>query len=749
MSSRTVLIPTFIGHIAPVTTLAESIRTHCGNNVDIVLVIGSAERSAFEEMAYRHSCQLLEFEDLLYSFTRRRLDTKRLLATVDRFRFQSLKKLLGVASLSGDVLVMDSESLVMRDLTSLFDGGIAETTVAYSERPWHTITASLSARVYDECCQLLGQQPYWYFESFNWLYSSDIVRNMLQHLQQTHGVEWMFRPRDLFECQLYFQYVHMTGAGYRFLPAQEILAGHFGPSRAANLLQKIYNSPLLDFGIFEYLARFVGRDEYIGFVADPRVLRHFRLMRHEPYEFYDIVGAVREAAGSDPNYFGEASMHRRPLLSGRIAVIASGRFYHEEDVYSLRHFLRGVDCDLFLGIGSGDFLEATIQEILQPRAIAAVDDAAELGARSLALQNERGVPEPRIKAGRDLGSMAMFEKMAAAWGAMAEEETVRGRRYSVVVRVRPDIFARRGLRDILWDISENMSNLKGSVMTPDSFWSQGINDQIFLGLRDEMGCLLERVSGAAYADCEFRNPEYFLGSCLRSAGLAPVPFPFEYILTRADRPELEEVQHRLDEQASHFWSAKSGLPVWKDAGAALDEKLTNVRLKNGLMNAAVLPMAGGPEADVCFLSDSSGYSWMLFSEHKSPAIYLLKLAALARPFVPLSLATGLLRRGRGRPARLESFDTATGQVELSVGSGESTAVKSAALTEQEEDGRVRIRLQIKSPPRSALVAVTRWSLKAAGAVFKRVRRNARRTKRFVRDIRARWALAGGSRRASR
>ncbi|MCU1329106.1 MAG: hypothetical protein JWN34_4476, partial [Bryobacterales bacterium] len=711
----------------PATTLIASIREHCGNDVDIVLVIGAADRAAFAEVAAEHACRLLEIEDLIFEYTGRRIEGSRLLSAVDRFRFQTMKKFLGVASLSGDVFIMDSETIVTRDLAPIFEGGIAETSVVYSERPWKTMNPSLTTHVYEECCELLEPQPYWYFESFNWLYSSDLLREMLAHLKAKHGVEWVFRARPLFECQLYFQYAHSRGANYRFITAHDVLAVHFGEERAASVLRAFFTSPLAAFGVFEYLARFVSQDEYLRFTGKPEVLKHFRLMRHEPYAFYDIVGQVRKVAGGDPNYFGEASMHRRPLLYGRIAVIASGKFHHEEDAHNLRHFLRGVECDLFLGLGADTWPDATAQEVLQPCRVARVDDAASLDRRRGALQAGRGVPESRTKPDRDVGSMAMFEKMAAAWGALLEQEAVRGERYSLVVRVRPDMFAVRGLHDILWEITEHMGSLKGSVFVPDRFWSQGINDQLFLGLREEMGRLLDGIDSHAYAACHFRNPEYFVGTLVSGAGLSPVPFPYEYILTRGDQPKLNDIEYRLDVQSRNFWSAKIALPPWKGAGVALDEILANVRVKNGLMNPEVVPTPRGYEADVVFAHDAGGGPYVLVSEHKSPAVFMRKLPRGAGSFVPVMVAAGLLMPGSGQAVRLESFDEATGRIELTPSGAQQT-----------------LTLQLAPPPRSGLLALRRLSLRGAGLLYRTARSRAQQLRRSARDLRAWWKVSNPS-----
>ena len=724
MAAHTVLIPTYIGHLGPVTTLAGTIREYCGDRVGIVLVIGETDRPAFEKLAAACSCRVLTIEDLVADYTGQRVDAARLLTLVSRFRFQALKKLLGVASLEGEVLIMDSESLVTRDLTPLFEGGIADTTVVYSERPWKAMKESLTTEVHDECDLLLEPQPYWFFESFNWLYSSDLVRELMRHLLAKHGKEWVFRPKPLFECQLYFQYAYARGAGYRYLTAQDVLTIHFGAERAGKLLRAFYGSPLQSFGIFEYLARFVSRRDYVAFIGNPEVLRHFRLTRHEPYVFHDIVGEVRAAAGGDPNYFGEASMHRRPLLNGRIAVIASGRFHQEEDAHNLRHFLRGVECDLFLGIGADAWPDATAEEILQPCRVARVDDGEALEGRRLALRSAPGLPEKDGKPDRDVGSMAMFDKMAAGWRALLEQEAVRGKRYAVVVRTRPDIFAAHGLHEILWEVAENMGSLQGCVMLPDTFWSQGVNDQLFLGLREEMGRLFEGLDGAAYARSDFRNPEYFLGRHLRGAGLAPVPFPYEYILTRGEQPELSEVQGRLDGQEKHFWSSKVELPPWKDAGKALDAALENVLIKNGRMKPTVVRMPDGVAADLVFAREANGRTCVLLSEHKSPAVFLRRQPGWAGALTPQALATGVLRPGKGQAARLEMFDEASGRLELSLGAGQ------------------RVSLQVVPPPGSTvLVSLAEKSFGVLGGALRQGRTRLGTLRRRSLDLMRRWKLA--------
>jgi hypothetical protein len=716
-----VLIPTYTGHLEQVTALVRSIRGAGNLQVEIVLVVGRDERPAFEPLVQEAACRLLDIEALVHDYTGTRIGAAPLLAAVERFRFQALKKLLGVASLRGDVLVLDSESCTTRDLSPIFEGGLAQTSVVYSERPWHKLPGSLTTQVYDECCQLLGQQPYWFFESFNWLYSSELTRQLLAQLKTAHGPDWVFRPKPLFECQLYFQFAYARNAGYRFISAREVLVGHFGAARADALLATIFASPQAAFGIFEYLARFLTREDYLGFVGDPGVIRHFRFMRHEPYEFYDVVGAVRSRAGADPNYFGEASMHRGPLVRGRIAVLVAGRFHGEQEVYGMRQFLRGVECDLFIGSPEDAWLDGLLRDVLHPRQIAMAPDEPALGLRHRQIMAAAGAVERKVKPLRDVGSMAMFDKIAAAWQALCDEERATGQRYAAVIRIRPDIFCARGLRDVLWELSEHMASLRGALFVPDRFWSQGINDQLFLGLRDEMGRLLDGLDGAAYTASDYLNPEYFLARRLRQHGLKPVTFPLEYLLTRGHPPDLHDIGPQFENQQRIFWSGPAPVPLWKDAGAALDRMLANTALKNGQMKLATVSAVMGGQLEYLYARAADGRRYVLVSEYKSPSVHLVGLPRGLLALAPYALAAGLLRPRHGQAVALESHNPETGQLllrRMPRPGGHSPAGAGPAAIEAEPP----IALQVLPPQRSMLLALLRWSRSALRATIRLGRR---------------------------
>ncbi|MDA6200866.1 hypothetical protein OSK37_25295, partial [Escherichia coli] len=87
--------------------------------------------------------------------------------------------------------------------------------------------------------------------------------------------------------------------------------------------------------------------EYIGFITDPKVTKHLRLLRHEPPVIYDVVDEVRARCPEDL-YFGEAAMHRGDFTRGKVAILISGEFHCLDNILNIKNFLSGVDCDIFV-----------------------------------------------------------------------------------------------------------------------------------------------------------------------------------------------------------------------------------------------------------------------------------------------------------------------------------------------------------------------------------------------------------------
>ncbi|EKN3826086.1 TPA: hypothetical protein ACHW2M_001675 [Yersinia enterocolitica] len=108
----------------------------------------------------------------------------------------------------------------------------------------------------------------------------------------------------------------------------------------------------------------------------------------------------------------------------------------------------------------------------------------------------------------------MFDKLSVTYQMMRKHELAASEEYSIIVRIRPDIFATNRLKDVFINVAENSQVDDQSIFFPDRFWSQGINDQFFFGKSLPMRLLLDNISGDNYVNSEYLNPEYYLGRTL-------------------------------------------------------------------------------------------------------------------------------------------------------------------------------------------------------------------------------------------
>lgn len=639
MALGTIVIPTFSGHVRQATQLVSSIRSGNGASVDIMLVVSKDDEAFFEDTAKQHDCRLVFIETLIKDYIGKDIRASLLLKAVGKFRYQALKKLLGVCAAQTDfAFIADSESRIVADLSPMFLAGLNETTVLYSLRDWETLGRCLTTEVRDEVNFLLGaRSQLWFFESFNWLYSTDLTRSMMRLLSDTHGKEWIFRAKPLFECQLYFQYAFAKNQPYRFLPVEELLAAHFGKTKSNAILERHASSIYRDHGIVEYLGHIISKEEYIEFISSPLIFRHLRVVRHEPAIIHNVVDRTRSKL-ANYEYLGEAAMHRGDFVRSDIAVLISGIFHNSEDVFNVHRQLQGTECDVFVGVNKSNPMIGLIQDVLKPKAIIEINDASRLGVRSYRLA-QAARSEKNIKPNRDLGVVGMFDKLAGAYQAMLDEERSRGGSYGIVVRLRPDILSESRLRDAFWRVAEYSSTMEQSVFMPDRFWGQGVNDQFFFGLRSEMESLLSGLDGLAYAAADYLSPEHWLAQRMLRAKLKPVAFEYQYILTRGNYPSLPEVSARFHDQERLFWSRTNWFQPYVDQSVLVERSSLSAMIKNADLRTQT-SFVRGREMEYFFVQ-IRGRLGVVVSEYKSPALFLTILPLWLRFTIPFMGQLGL------------------------------------------------------------------------------------------------------------
>ena len=636
----TIIIPTYSGHFTQASNLIKTIKD-TSPLLHIDIIISKDDEKLFDIYNNDPTCNVKFIEDLVKSYSGVEITGSELLKGVGKFRFQALKKILGVFSCYTDLaLVLDSETNIVRDLNEMFTQGLENTTVLYSFRDWNKIPESLTTEVRREVNLLLDQHnDYWFFESFNWIYDVNVIKDMLHAIECRFGKNWIFRNAALFECQLYYQYAFNHNTKYKFVRVENLFLDHFGEEYGQKIVNRFWRSSFTFCGMVEYAAHLMNRAEYIGFITDPKVTKHLRLLRHEPPVIYDVVDEVR-ARCPEELYFGEAAMYRGDFTRGKVAILISGEFHCLDNILNIKNFLSGVDCDIFVTTQKDSHLVPLIDELLSPIQISESDDELHRGRYVRNMSLTEGAPEYAVKADRDICVSNMFDKILLTYKMMKNHQENLSDKYSIVVRIRPDIFSVSRLKDIFLDVAEHSQVDNNSIFFPDRFWSQGINDQFFFGKTECMSILLENLSSEKYLSEEFLNPEYFLGKTVLKNGLKPIAFKYKYILLRNQQIHIDLINTRLNEQENIFWSKTIQFPCWKDLTLQLKTNLSNVHIKNSQLKPSRIFTLRRKDIEFFYGKSKNGKLYVFTCEHKSPYIFASEVRKIYIPFLSYLMVFG-------------------------------------------------------------------------------------------------------------
>lgn len=665
--SGTIILPTFSGHFTQASNLIKTIK-ETSPLLQIDIIISKDDDKLFAIYNNDPICNVKFIEDLVKSYSGIDITGSELLKGIGKFRFQAIKKILGVYSCDTDLaLILDSETNIVRDLNEMFTQGLENTTVLYSLRDWSKIPESLTTEVRREVNLLLEQQnDYWFFESFNWVYDVNILKDMLNSIESRFGKDWIFRNAALFECQLYYQYAFNDNAKYKFVRVEDLFLEHFGEDYGQKIVDRFWRSSFTFCGMIEYAAHLMSRTEYVGFVTDPKVTKHLRLLRHEPPVIYDVVDEAR-AKCPEEFYFGEAAMHRGDFTKGKIAILISGEFHRLDNILNIKNFLAGVDCDIFVTTQKDSHLVPLIKELLSPIQLSESDDELNRGRHARSMSLADGATEYAVKADRDIGVSNMFDKLSITYQMMKNHQENSSDKYSIVVRIRPDIFSVSRLKDVFLDVAEHCQVDNNSIFFPDRFWSQGINDQFFFGKTECMSTLLENLSGERYLSEEFLNPEYFLGKTLLKNGLKPIAFTFKYILLRNQHIHIDFINARLNEQENLFWSKKIPFPCWKDLTLQLKINLNNVYIKNSQLKLSRIFTLRRKDVEFFYGKSESGKLYVFTCEHKSPYIFASEVSKICIPFLSYMMVFGYpYTVTEVNNVSLQHYDPKTEQLEIEI-----------------------------------------------------------------------------------
>lgn len=587
-----IVTPTFEGHRVQFSQLIESISSNCCdlNLLHMIVVVEDKNKLAFDRICA--SCPSLSYQIVttedVFAYFQITETPAHFLRRSGKFTFQSIKKFGGLLQAGTEwSLVLDSESVFHKPFSAatLLQDYVSRKYVFYTRtRPRTDLwRESTGFRVTQACGHFLAMDAgdRWYMEYFHWFYETEKVRDLIEHRLWGSFYDHIRDPEsprvDIFENVLYYLFLEKYHADeYNFVDFRlemEVLAPDIAPRFCLSEL------PFSLFGN-EYLLNIVSPDEVAALrpLFDKYALPFVRL---EPPFFNTRYLPELEKL---PSFVATISSHHLVWLRKKIAVCISGEFrhvVHRNPEHNLRHllgFLSGVDCDIYLH-GWSNTSEALILHELKPRAYRFEPRPSTSG-----LARRISYTEPNIKPGRDEGSLTMFYGLSRVYDLLEPHL----HEYDFVLRIRPDIFADRSLKELLVSMSDEGDVQPQTIYVPQHFHSKGINDQFALGPTREMATYLQTYR---WLETEIErlvfNPEAVLLRHLLEAKVSIALVHMPYALMRHHPMRIDSVHFHLHEQERVWWSRTDRLPLFEDLTAYFRDKL---RCMEAIMRGEIPPV---------------------------------------------------------------------------------------------------------------------------------------------------------------
>jgi len=588
-----IVTPSYEKHISQYEMMIASLVKHCTDIIDVEFIVVVEEKNviSFRNIFNKYNIKnhkIITTESILSHFECPE-EVDDFIRRVGKFTFQTVKKFGGLLQVENDwAIVLDSEGIFCRDFA------IADLVRNYEEQKYVFYTdvvareglweKSLGYQINKNISEILqfDCNKRWYMEYFHWFYESSKVKDLINnHLQgifldyirnESQNYDFNFfkyegKYVDFFENIIYYNYLEKYySEEYKFLNFKDVLDTYLPASISGRF---ILNE--LPFSLFgnDYLLNIVSPEE-IKFLSNLFSAFKLPFIRLEPPFF---TPRYFEELGRLPNFVATISSHHHIWMNRKIAVCISGEFRHivhrtpEQQVRALKGFLSGVDCDVYIH-GWHNTSEPLIVDEIKPKKY-------KFEERKSFLKLERQIRhrEPRLKPGRDLGSLSMFYSLQQAYDLIDQNND----KYDYVVRIRPDIFPDLSLKEILVQISDGGDYIENSVYVPKIYHSKGINDQFAIGTTQSMSVYMRTYD---YLERNitsiFFNPESILLKNLLEHSIKPCVVEFPYALMRHLPFRAHEISRVMHEQEHTWWSRTDHLPALVDLTSYFSDKLRSM-----------------------------------------------------------------------------------------------------------------------------------------------------------------------------
>ncbi|AFC87154.1 hypothetical protein [Frateuria aurantia] len=609
-----IVTPSFEKHAVQYGTMIETLKKYCldFDNLSLITVVEKKNVKIFSSIldaAEVRDYKIVLTEDVLAHFGIKESPAK-FLRRVGKFTFQTVKKMGGLLAVQSEwSLVLDSEGLFRKDfrMMDLVNDYAKLKYVFYTEtKPrgwlWERSTGFQVNKNVGETLQVDASKR-WYMEYFHWFYETEKARDLIESNLGPLFLDYIKTPNDrtwnshsslpdldFFENVLYYNYIEkyysdeydivdFKSAIDELLPAE--VSGRF-------ILDE------LPFSLFgnDYLLNIVSPSD-IHLLAPLFEKYKLAFVRLEP-PF--ISPSFLTELDKLPYFVATISSHHNVWLRKKVAICISGEFRHvvhrtpEQQVRQIKSFLSGVDVDIYIH-GWRNTSEPLIIDELNPKRYLFEEKKSFRD-----LERKIRFREPRLKPNRDHGSLSMFYSIQESFDLIGDDIGD----YDYVVRIRPDTFFDKSLKEILYSISDGGDFLPGAVYVPRSFHSKGINDQFAIGRISVMQHYFRTFEYIKRNISHlFFNPESILLKNLLENKIEIALVDLPYALMRHLPMRIHDISRVMHDQEHTWWSRTDHLPVLEDVSKFFADKICSME---STMRGEVGPISYIP----CVLSKGFG-----------------------------------------------------------------------------------------------------------------------------------------------
>jgi len=251
-----IIIPSYQEHLKQVELFLSSFNDNAMDKLEIPikLIVSENEILIFNNMIkkYNLNIEIITLKKIINSIEGIDINENELLNKIQKFNFQSIKKLYGVKFFNADLsLVLDSEALLIRqvEFKTIFENYKKNKIIFYSK---HHKKDPLQLQVTNNIFKILNEpfHDMWFFDYQYWFFENAIINDLFDLFKKNSLFNILNDINPIFEYNLYSAFIFLQKKyNYEFVNVDFLLENKMGKD---NYLKYINN--LKSGTAFEYLS---------------------------------------------------------------------------------------------------------------------------------------------------------------------------------------------------------------------------------------------------------------------------------------------------------------------------------------------------------------------------------------------------------------------------------------------------------------------------------------------------------------